>query len=927
MLHSQCSSFIQVGDQASPAITDLTGVPGYTPNQGTYCLEVYGNFYITSGYKFIGSEFKMHSGSRIFVNPLSDPKAVTFQDNCNIHGVSQMWDGIYISNPTTNSLGMNFVFLNSTLVDAVQGLNFDSDMTVDIRNSNFYNNYISIYSVKSGAPRNVMVRNFSGNNFGSILDAIGNGTMLNPYYPNQPYTLDRRSLEAIHLENINYFNVGHDPSNSGTLNNFRNLHSGIVTNRTNLEVSKSRFENIYDETPFVNTTGSNAIFFINSYGLQTLKVSGLGPNTPFCSNVFNGVHFMDAANVVVNNCQFNTNSHAIVGSSQIVPSTTFSIKDNIVNNSKYGFSLNDLYKIFGPWEIKNNLMNFNSFGGPSNGDLFSGIRFENFSPSFSGGALIENNTIVLNRHVADPTFCIKTGYLNNTHIKNNIVTSTGQLPNVPVDWIGIEMKNCAASVVQSNEIDGPEGIGSQIESVGMNYFLTPGLNLYCNTTDDTQTGVLFNGDCSMSHIGLNGIEQHKIGLQYTLGASTSPPQDNTGNKWLVQSALNSAQNDETDPDLLFNSRYLVNSSTMPLMPTPRNPVNGWFFQQGAPSPGFDCASLEDGLVNPGDNESLNNQYYNMIINGPYPEVSFKDGRLFWAKWNLLEVVSLNPSQFTNYSNVTNWASSQSNTSLGILKVAYSKLGSLGMNTQRQTEINTNISQKSINFENQLAIVAAYESASFQQKQIFNQQLANLNATLLVLDSSESAILNQFIQAKNSERLGLISSLQQISTNGLQESNLKNTILCFLYKVALHLPLDSNYISTLEGVASQCYLEGGPGVMLARAILKKYNLSNGFDDNQLCSLQPQPLVASANDNVGHSICKLYPNPSTTSITIDIENQDINRVEITDIQGNLMISKTIGSSTSLIDIHQLSGGSYLVKIIAQSGEVINKNFIKL
>jgi len=65
--------------------------------------------------------------------------------------------------------------------------------------------------------------------------------------------------------------------------------------------------------------------------------------------------------------------------------------------------------------------------------------------------------------------------------------------------------------------------------------------------------------------------------------------------------------------------------------------------------------------------------------------------------------------------------------------------------------------------------------------------------------------------------------------------------------------------------------------------------------------------------------IYPNPTSEFINIVNANSQIERVEIIDIQGRIMIIQSIGGNQANINISNLNSGIYIIKIY-------NKQWIK-
>jgi Leucine-rich repeat (LRR) protein len=77
---------------------------------------------------------------------------------------------------------------------------------------------------------------------------------------------------------------------------------------------------------------------------------------------------------------------------------------------------------------------------------------------------------------------------------------------------------------------------------------------------------------------------------------------------------------------------------------------------------------------------------------------------------------------------------------------------------------------------------------------------------------------------------------------------------------------------------------------------------------------------------NSALNIYPNPSDDIINIEIENINQAIIEIYDVNGTLIFSKTIHSESEKIDISSISGGIYLVKVNQDSTVIIEKVVVR-
>ena len=75
-------------------------------------------------------------------------------------------------------------------------------------------------------------------------------------------------------------------------------------------------------------------------------------------------------------------------------------------------------------------------------------------------------------------------------------------------------------------------------------------------------------------------------------------------------------------------------------------------------------------------------------------------------------------------------------------------------------------------------------------------------------------------------------------------------------------------------------------------------------------------------------KLYPNPTTSSLRIELENDELaTSYKITDTKGQQVLTGSLSPSSSVsIDVEQLPVGVYMIEITTSSGEIVIDKFLK-
>ncbi|MFZ1635758.1 MAG: T9SS type A sorting domain-containing protein, partial [Chitinophagales bacterium] len=71
--------------------------------------------------------------------------------------------------------------------------------------------------------------------------------------------------------------------------------------------------------------------------------------------------------------------------------------------------------------------------------------------------------------------------------------------------------------------------------------------------------------------------------------------------------------------------------------------------------------------------------------------------------------------------------------------------------------------------------------------------------------------------------------------------------------------------------------------------------------------------------------IYPNPATTNITIEIDNNETNSVILFDALGQIIGNISTNENRMMFDVENLPAGIYVVKI-KNGNSIITQNFVK-
>ena len=84
---------------------------------------------------------------------------------------------------------------------------------------------------------------------------------------------------------------------------------------------------------------------------------------------------------------------------------------------------------------------------------------------------------------------------------------------------------------------------------------------------------------------------------------------------------------------------------------------------------------------------------------------------------------------------------------------------------------------------------------------------------------------------------------------------------------------------------------------------------------------ESTLSSNNFDISNKL-KIYPNPATNAITIDVDNLTTAKLQVLDITGKIIKNETLESITNSIDITKYPSGVYMFKIITTEGTTIKK-----
>ncbi len=150
-------------------------------------------------------------------------------------------------------------------------------------------------------------------------------------------------------------------------------------------------------------------------------------------------------------------------------------------------------------------------------------------------------------------------------------------------------------------------------------------------------------------------------------------------------------------------------------------------------------------------------------------------------------------------------------------------------------------------------------------------------------------------------------INTIAAENAIEANKKTCLQIYLDSYASGNQLNQGQSSTLTDIAYQRVIEGGEGVIWARAMLHIEVNENAEQGGRLATHQTTKTISQ---NV--VVKSVYPNPASNYLYIELENVTGGTVTLTDLAGKALRSQSLSNGTNKLPVHGLSTGMYFYQI---------------
>jgi len=587
--------------------------------------------------------------------------------------------------------------------------------------------------------------------------------------------------------------------------------------------------------------------------------------------------------------------------------------------SNAGISFHDFSPGVSNVEISNNIVDM-SYAFTANAGGATGITAHGF-PGFSSPGVVEvdifENRVTLSNGAENgigfaghPNGWIRNNGGGDINGGNGIFVTNGQ------SWSGIIVNlNSNNNLVACNEVtvisDVVAGLLSVHGSQNGQYLR--------NKFSGSGNGAHFELSCIGSKYHCNDMTNNTIGLRYDNSAETGDQGTlnvTNGNRWIGAFPGGGA-----DADLSVNygaSKYFVRSGNNETPPSVNPPIGGqWFFNASLnattdcilsscpapPPPAFALQSRISSL------DTLIAEGLSIPSDAPYAtERTWQQEYYLWNKIKDHPDLAQDNDMVQNYldglagSNIEAFGTLQS----AIQNMLTPSASLLSDVQSRMTSIQA-VEMQIWEIDSLLRI--ATESSQLES---LTQQLSVLDSILNNLVMAQDSIVGQFEAQRTAAILELLEQVAIVSPTNICETNLRRVYETYLLTYASKIEADSSLLAELETIATQCPLEGGPGVSIAGVLYQGFTgilpVQGGCE-----STAERAQLAKSKTRSGSA---LYPNPNQGNFTVRIPDGLAGQhalLQIRDAQGGFVKNIAVqGERTLTLDLMGQSNGLYFIAV---------------
>lgn len=894
----------------------------YTNVTGTILIR--GSIYIDNNYVLIFENcpnILVGPGARIIIKT----GEVAYINSHIRNGCGVMWQGHILKGAPNNGIsGIKFIDGSIAedamfMVDARENAAVKVEQVGSQPRNRFLNNYTTFYVPP--APSALPINAVDFNPFeGFEIDGSG-GLSLATYHGQPP--IGPVPYAGIWLNDQFYLET--DNSNLNTKMTFNNLNAGIVARRANLYIKRCEFTNItghnYYSGVYNGTTFGTGISCVNGWGGFSVTQIGFGS----ASNSLTSFHTVRTGIYTEHTrTDISSNKMELMSTGIHVTRNSFSFTTSIANNYIHcQWPDGRIYGIRALFNDQTNNLDISQneidlYADPVEGPNI-GIELEEFN-QMPNTTTVKSNKI----HMRGNTYGIHARNTNVTLISNNesIIYDFNSAKR------GINLINCIRQRIIENYCHGLTNNyanAGTVFSYGIYTNNSPRGTYVCNTTEILRRGIYFQNNCDQTDFRTNIMGRSSRGLLLSSNAIIGLQPDK-GNKWPAGPSGYFNGNGAANNNILnTGASAFYTPASYVFTPNPI-PGFGWFNNNTAIPP--ECLpndplpDLSGDEPTPGDS---------LIVED---ELEYEYEAEEWQNKMTVYEKGLDEPAFMNSAFlIEQFFMENENTSIGLNAAFKKQLHELSSYcTAEMDALSILIGQlaaemKQLIFHDSLLYAGGLTSTQMEQLKTEKDSIIDL-IKLMTIDFNDietlfRACLNNSINGMQTAALGL-------PDNMVYESNLKQAAEIYLtYLLTGLIPYPS--IQSLYSIALQCNSEGGPGVELARGLIKVFNNQFDFDDEQLCVASSRWI---SNDEIEEIERSDLSSPYSLTVVDDLltvissdEHSVMESVFITDVSGRTLDIKTsAGAGYPVFNISGLAKGYYVVTIKGKEQFLHTLKFIR-
>jgi len=816
--------------------------------------------------------------------------------------------------------GATLIATASTFNDARFAINAKPGATLSLTSNSFFDNYIGLnldMSSSSSGNKRVNLSAFSANSFSTAQAAI------NAPYSGMPEPVEARGFCGIRLYDYRDFNVFGGAT-------FSNLANGIVAYNSTGSIGNMTFTdmNTADLTPAypfegfgVRLAGKGSTYWFNVNDFPTSMTFDSCKTGIYANSYALNVEKTTMTNVDVGIDIANSRKRDIILDQNTITARKFGIRSGL--NEPLHFSS----------VIRNNTVTITGLGTGTN--PVTGIQLEEIGlgytplpgqtapqPAGTDGWEVTGNIVAMEKGGRGILYRNGVSGL----LESNAINDQGQ-GNDPGEYHGIRTEGTTFSQVNFNDVTRSTSAGGNATSRAINSSAGFANAFTCNCVDNTGVGLQFFDMADFTNnVKGNKLNDHDgTGIQLSdedIGNAYIGIQYHTGNEWVTTPSGFGAVNWGGTSDIVYLSKFWVDPNEKSGALSPDVDPEDWFEDQVTTPPSFDCDNgcSAPTVKPPFEGESDTPTFLDEAIatDKLYPDV-FEDETNWKGAYRLYRKMLRHPAIESYATEFEDFKEAHDSLSTGRLAYIAEEKAEIFSLSGVQDTILENFrlawrdEMEDLRHLDSLRHAGDTTISHGQYDTVVQFGVAALSQYALYLDT---LAMGRSVKIQN-----LIALNAAVSTTLAPDDNHKtvnNIVLNFL----LTDTLASGDLTTLEGIAEQCPLEGGDAVYEARAFVSYYT-GTDYNDFDLCA-PPQPRQKQVNGkSSGIKDITLYPNPTTGEVFLSVSGEV--QVRVFNNIGQLQMEKTVADNR--LNLSQLQPGVYRLQLFREGRMLTTQSVILL